>query len=436
MNIKIRLTAMNFLQYAVWGAYLTSMGTFLAGAGLAENIGWFYAVQGFVSLFMPAIIGIVADRWVPAQKLLGLCHLLAAAGMAGAAYFGSLPQVSFALVFAFYTFSVAFYMPTIALSNSVAYTALRQGGFNTVSAFPPIRVFGTVGFICAMLTSNFTGFQNTYMQWYFSGILGVILGLYCFTLPACPTCTEKAKSLAEALGLKAFALFKEKKMAIFFIFSMLLGMSLQITNAYANPFINGFNSLAGFAGSWGANNANALISLSQMSETLCILLIPFCLKRFGIKKVLLLGLVTAAIRYGFFIYGSADEYFTYALLFLGILLHGVSYDFYYVTAYIYVDKKAPVHMRTAAQGLITLCCQGFGSLLGYRLGGVMMEKMFAYQEPVNGLTFNWSGMWTFGAVMIAIIAVLFMIFFRESDNEITAIKVDDRDIALTQGEVK
>ena len=186
------------------------------------------------------------------------------------------------------------------------------------------------------------------------------------------------------------------------------------------------------------HNATGWMTLGQFSEIFFMLALPFFTKRFGIKKVLLLGLVTAAIRYGFFVYGGAEQYFTYALLFLGILLHGVSYDFYYVTAYIYVDKKTPVHMRTAAQGLITLCCQGFGSLLGYRIGGVMMEKMFAYKEPVNGLTFNWAGMWGFGAIMIAVIAVLFMIFFRESDKEITAIQVqnDPRDTALTQGELK
>ena len=217
---------------------------------------------------------------------------------------------------------------------------------------------------------------------------------------------------------------------------MMLGMSLQVTNAFADGYIRSFGSNPIYQGTFGVNHSVMLISLSQISETLCILLIPFFLKRFGIKKVLLLGLITAAIRYGFFVYGGAEQYFTYALLFLGILLHGVSYDFYYVTAYIYVDKKAPVHMRTAAQGLITLCCQGFGSLLGYRLGGVMMEKMFAYTEPVNGLTFNWAGMWAFGGIMIAVIAVLFMLFFRESDKEITAIEVVDGDTALTQGEVK
>ena len=372
---------MNFLQFAVWGAYLTSMGTFLAGAGLAEKIGWFYAAQGFVSLFMPAIIGIVADRWVPAQKLLGICHFLAAVGMAAAAYFGSLPQVSFAAVFGMYLFSVAFYMPTIALSNSVAYTVLRQHNFNTVASFPPIRVFGTVGFICAMLTSNFTGFQNTYMQWYFSGILGLVLGLYCFTLPNCPTCQTKAKTLAEAMGLKAFALFKEKKMAIFFIFSMLLGMSLQVTNAYANPFINGFNSLEGFAGSWGANNANALISLSQMSETLCILLIPFFLKRFGIKKVMILlipfflkrfgikkvmliSMFAWVLRFGFFGIGNPSTASGIVLLVLSMIVYGVAFDFFNVSGSLYVDKETDPAIRSSAQGVFMLMTNGFGAMIG------------------------------------------------------------------------
>ena len=431
MNIKIRLTAMNFLQYAVWGAYLTSMGTFLAGAGLAENIGWFYAVQGFVSLFMPAIIGIVADRWVPAQKLLGLCHLLAAAGMAGAAYFGSLPQVSFSLVFACYTFSVAFYMPTIALSNSVAYTALRQGGFNTVSAFPPIRVFGTVGFICAMLTSNFTGFQNTYMQWYFSGILGVILGLYCFTLPACPTCTEKAKSLAEALGLKAFALFKEKKMAIFFIFSMLLGMSLQITNAYANPFINGFNSLAGFAGSWGANNANALISLSQMSETLCILLIPFCLKRFGIKKVMLMSMIAWVLRFGFFGLGNPSTAGGIVLLVASMIVYGVAFDFFNVSGSLYVDKETDPAIRSSAQGVFMLMTNGFGAMIGtlgaqwvinklvnvhinaYTAANGFLPEGAVYPADVSHtIMTGWSESWFVFAGFSLVVAILFAFIFK------------------------
>lgn len=355
---------MNFLQFAVWGAYLTSMGAFLANVGLAENIGLFYATQGFVSLFMPAVIGIVADRWVPAEKLLGVCHFLAAAFMAAAAYMGAQPQVAFAPVYVFYTLSVAFYMPTLALSNSVAYTALRQAGLDTVSAFPPIRVFGTVGFICAMLTSNFTGFQNTYAQWYFSAALGLLLAVYCFTLPACPTCQTKAKTLAEALGLKAFALFKEKKMAVFFLFSMLLGMSLQITNAYANPFINGFNSLDGFTGSWGANNANALISLSQISETLCILLIPFALKRFGIKKVMLISMGAWVLRFGLFGIGNPSTGLGITMLIMSMIVYGVAFDFFNVSGSLFVDKETDPSIRSSAQGVFMLMTNGFGAMIG------------------------------------------------------------------------
>ena len=235
MNLKIRLSLMNFLEFAVWGAYLTSMGTYLVKIGMADQIGWFYAVQGIVSIFMPAIMGIVADRWMPAQRLLGLCHLLAAIFMFATAYYGfvAMGQIqdgasvagTFAgsMIFPLYSLSVAFYMPTLALSNSVAYTALTQANMDTVKDFPPIRVFGTVGFICTMWFVDLMGFQPNQNQFVVSGIFSVILFLYSFTLPACPTSgvTER-KSVADQLGLRAFSLFKQKKMAIFFFFSMLL----------------------------------------------------------------------------------------------------------------------------------------------------------------------------------------------------------------------
>ncbi len=276
---------MNFLQYAVWGSYLTSMGSYLVGAGLASKIGLFYAMQGIVSLFMPAVIGILADRWIQAQRLLGICHGVAAAFMVGAGYYAmtSGATVEFGILFTLYALSVAFYMPTIALSNSVAYSVLESNNYDTVKAFPPIRVWGTVGFICAMLLCDAAGFQTTYMQFIQCAVLGFVLGAYSFTLPACPTNRSgEKKSLVEARGLRAFTLFKQKKMALFFIFSMLLGVSLQITNGFANPFITSFRDIPEFASTFGANHANALISLSQVSETLCILLIPFCLKRSGI----------------------------------------------------------------------------------------------------------------------------------------------------------
>ena len=416
---------MNFLQFAVWGAYLTSMGIFLAGAGLGDKIGWFYATQGFVSLFMPAVIGIVADRWIPAQKMLGLCHLLAAAGMAGAAYFGMQQHICFASLFTCYTLSVAFYMPTLALSNSVAYTALRQQGLDTVKVFPPIRVFGTVGFICAMWITNFAGFQTSYTQWFFSAILGIVLGVYSFTLPACPVNAEKARTLAEALGLKAFALFKEKKMAIFFVFSMLLGMSLQITNGFAGPFIMGFNSLEGFTGSWGANNATALVSLSQISETLCILLIPFFLKRYGIKKVMLISMLAWVLRFGFLGVGNPTTFIGIVFLVASMIVYGVAFDFFNVSGSLYVDQETDPSIRSSAQGVFMLMTNGFGAAIG-SLAAQKVINCFVntHMDPsamVNGvypaaiakqIMTGWSNAWFVFAGFSLVVAILFAICFK------------------------
>ena len=277
-NVKLRLIIMNFLQFAVWGAYLTSVGNYLGSAGMGHLIAWFYAIQGIVSIFMPTLMGIVADRWIQPQRLLGICQIIAGAfmlvcwGLGHAAMeSGTFPNAS--LFVTMYTISVAFYMPTIALSNTVAFSVLKSHGYDTIKDFPPIRVFGTVGFIatmwfvnCAMwipeeglsftLAPNPLRFQYTHMQLFVSGALGLILGMYCFSLPECLISAEdkKDKSLAEVLGLNAFKLFKVKKMAIFFVFSMLLGMCLQVTNGYAGPFITSFKG-SGFADTFAANNA-------------------------------------------------------------------------------------------------------------------------------------------------------------------------------------
>ncbi len=425
MNIKVRLTVMNFLEFAVWGAYLTSMGIFLAGAGFADKIGWFYATQGFVSLFMPAVIGIIADRWVPAQKMLGLCHLLAAAFMAGAAWFGAQETISFASLFTCYTLSVAFYMPTIALSNSVAYTGLRQQNLDTVKCFPPIRVFGTVGFIIAMWTTNFAHFAGSYTQWYFSAVLGVILGFYCFTLPNCPTSAANTRTLVDALGLKAFALFKEKKMATFFIFSMLLGMSLQITNGFAGPFISGFDSLAGYTGSWGARNATALVSLSQISETLCILLIPFFLKRYGIKKVMLMSMLAWVLRFGLLGVGNPSTALGILLLIASMIIYGVAFDFFNISGSLYVDQETDPSIRSSAQGVFMLMTNGFGAAIGSLAAQKVINCLVnvhldptqmingVYPEGLSKLIMNgWSEAWFVFAGFSLVVAILFAWLFK------------------------
>ena len=278
MNLKVRLAVMNFLEFAVWGAYLTCMGIYLSNINMGSNIGAFYAMQGIVSIFMPAIMGIIADRWVQAQRLLGICHLLAGAFMFVAVYYcyTQSNHVEFGILFTLYSLSVAFYMPTLALTNSVAYNALTKAGMDTVKEFPPIRTFGTIGFICAMWFVDILGLKSNQNQFVVSGALSILLFLYSFTLPKCATSNRgEATNLVDAFGLRAFKLFRQKRMAIFFIFSMLLGVSLQITNGFATPFIESFKTVPEYTQSFGVKYPVILYSLSQISETLCILMIPF-----------------------------------------------------------------------------------------------------------------------------------------------------------------
>ena len=432
MNIKIRLIILSFLQFAVWGAYLTSMGNYLGSIGLGQQIGLFYAMQGFVSILMPAIMGIIADRWIPAQKLLGISHLIAAIFLGAAGYYGMQHSDStdFTTLFTLYSLSVMFYMPTIALSNSVAYSVLINNNFDTIKTFPPIRTFGTIGFIVAMLFVNFAGFengnftlnfsnsqgfvsfQNTYAQFFVSAFLGIVLSAYSFTLPHCPTNkSDEKQTLSDALGLKAFALFKDKKMAIFFVFSMLLGISLQITNGYANPFITSFKDIPQYADSWGANNANALISLSQVSETLCILLIPFCLKRFGIKKVMLMAMFSWFLRFGLFAVGDPGS--GVWMFILSMIVYGVAFDFFNVSGSLFVDQETDDNIRSSAQGVFMMMTNGLGSTIGMLVAGEIVNyyQIFSDIDPVTKMN-GWYSAWAIFAYYALAVTIMFMIVFK------------------------
>lgn len=425
MSLKIRLIVMNFLQFAVWGAYLTSMSRYLGPAGMGLHIGIFYSVQGIVSIFMPAIMGIIADRWVPAQKLLGVSHLLAAAFMLAAGLHGlqAGTEVSFSIFFTLYTLSVAFYMPTLALSNSVAYTILERGGMETVKAFPPIRVFGTIGFICTMWLVDVIGFQTSSMQFVVSAAIGLILGAYAFTLPNCPVSTDtKDKTLFEALGLDAFRLFKQRKMALFFIFSMFLGVSLQITNGFANPFIASFEALPQYANTFGVKHANILISLSQISEALCILLIPFFLKRYGIKNVMLIAMFAWVLRFGFFGLGNPGN--GVWLLIFSMLVYGVAFDFFNVSGSLFVDKETPHHLRASAQGMFMLMTNGVGATIGTLGAQWVVNQYTTWQDAlVNGQTKSlmlgdWQSVWFIFAGYALLITLLFAMLFRYKHKRI------------------
>lgn len=415
-SIKARLIVMNIIQWAVWGAYLTSMGSYLASVGLATRIGIFYAMQGIVSIFMPTLMGIVADKFISAEKLLGICHGIAGAAMLGAGLYGMTAgtEVSFGILFGMYALSVAFYMPTIALSNSVAFNILEQNGYDTVKDFPPIRVFGTVGFICAMLFVNFmtnadgVQYQHTYNQFLVSGILGVTMLLYCFTLPKCQhsNASVEEQTLAQRFGLDAFSLFKDRHMATFFIFSMLLGVALQITNGFANPFISHFTEVPEFAHTWGARNANALISISQMSEVIGILFIPAAMRLFGIKKVLLIAMFAWVLRFGLF--GAGDTGSGVWMLILSMIVYGVAFDFFNISGAIYTNMRTSEKLQNSAQGLFMLMTNGIGATIG-TLGAQAVINHFVYnaEEP------NWSAAWYVFAAYALVMAILFIIFFKE-----------------------
>lgn len=411
MNIKLRLTVMNFLQFAVWGSYLTSMGSYLFSIGLNKNIGIFYAMQGIVSLFMPALIGIVADRWIQAQKLLGICHLIAATFMVATGYYAlSADQIAFAPLFTLYSLSVAFYMPTLGLSNSVAYSGLSKAGLDTIKHFPPIRVWGTIGFICAMWCCDLLGFQTSAMQFIQCAVVGLILGLYSFTMPECPTNQSSEKrTFAEALGLNAFALFKQKKMALFFIFSILLGVSLQITNGFANPFISDFGQVAEYADTFGVKHANILISLSQISETLCILLIPYCLKRFGIKNVMLMAMIAWVLRFGLFGLGNPGA--GVWMFLLSMIVYGVAFDFFNVSGSLFVDKETDSTIRSSAQGLFIMMTNGIGATIG-TLGAQQVINYFVGENTGIARMEGWSHSWLIFATYALVVALLFAVVFR------------------------
>jgi nucleoside transporter len=399
------------------------MGGYLATHGLAGEIGWFYAIQGIVSLFMPALLGIVADRWIQAQKVLSLAHVIAGVFMliAGIYAMSAGDNPSFWPLFLPYTISVAFFMPTIGLANSVAFNALTKAGMDTVKAFPPIRVFGTIGFICAMLTVDFTGLQHNYGQFFMSGGFSLILALYALFMPKCPiNKNAESSSLVDVFGLRAFTLFKQKKMAIFFIFSMLLGVSLQITNGFANPFLTAFEGIKEYAGTFAAQHANALISLSQISETLCILLIPFCMKRFGIKNVMLIAMFAWVFRFGFF--GLGNPGMPGVILFvLSCVVYGVAFDFFNISGALYVDQQTDASIRSSAQGLFMVMTNGIGATIGTLSAQAIVDHFVNAEEVIakgsEAVMSGWATSWYIFAAYALVVAVSFFFIFKDPRKE-------------------
>lgn len=420
MSIKFRLTFMSFLQFFVWGAWLITIATYFFSSEMAniENpgakFGAIFSTLALSSLFMPAITGIIADKWMDAEKLYGILHL------AYAGFLFYVPQVHDADTLYYVIFGAMIcYMPTISLSNSIAYTILKREGYDVVKVFPPIRVWGTIGFIVAMWITNLTGSKANTNQFIIAGIAAVVLGLFSFTLPKCPPqkTISKNAGLAEQLGLQAFQLFGKYKMALFFLFSMLLGGALQLTNMYGDTFLDDFknNPLYG-PESFVVKYSTIVMSISQMSETLFILTIPFFLKRFGIKNVMLFSMLAWVLRFGLFAYGNPSE--NLWMIIVSCIVYGMAFDFFNISGSLFVETETNASIRSSAQGLFMMMTNGLGAFLGSTVSGYVIDRFFT---GANGGK-QWHDIWLSFAAYALVVAALFLVLFRHKHNRDTELE--------------
>ncbi len=403
MGIKFRLIVMNFLEFFIWGAWLLSFGKEL-GVTLhfsGEQIGAIFMTLGIASLFMPGLLGIVADRWIRPDRLFAIVHFLGAFLL-----FWAAKETTFDGLYWVMLLYLMLYMPTIALDNTVSYCILEKEGHDIIKAFPPIRVWGTIGFIMAVWLVDLLGWGLSNMQLYFSAVFSMVLGLYSLTLPGCPIeKTKVKKTLTQALGLDALVLFKDKKMAIFFIFSMLLGAALQITNMWGEAFLHDFGKIAAYKGAFAVTHNGILMSVSQMSETLFILTIPFFLKKFGIKKVMLMSMFAWVFRFGLFGIGSPTG-IGLVFLILSMIIYGMAFDFFNISGSLFVEKEADPKIRASAQGLFMIMTNGLGAMIGAYGSGVIID-MYTH----NG-TRDWQTIWFIFAAYALVIGVSFMLLFK------------------------
>jgi NHS family xanthosine MFS transporter len=410
MNLKFRLTVLSFLQFYVWGAWLITIGTYCLNAK-----GWsfpefsaIFSTLALSSLFMPALTGIIADRWVNAEKLYGVLHLLYGAFLF---YVPSVndPDTLYYVILG----AMICYMPTISLSNSISYSILKRNGYDVVKAFPPIRVFGTIGFIAALWTTNLSGSKENANQFIIGAVAAILLGIYSFTLPKCPPPKSISKNapLIEQLGLSAFKLFAKYKMALFFLFSMMLGAALQLTNMFGDSFITGFGKQPQYADSYVVKYSTVILSISQISETVFILTIPFFLRHFGIKKVMLFSMLAWVLRFGLFAYGDPSMFGT-SLIILSCIIYGMAFDFFNISGSLFVETNTDSGIRASAQGLFMMMTNGVGAWLGSKISGYVINKYFILPDGSE----DWQGIWLTFAAYALVVAILFAILFRHKHD--------------------
>ena len=423
MSLKLRLIIMNFLQFFVWGSWLITIGAYWfqtlpnlyplldpvtkVSVWTGSAFGALFSTMGIASLFMPALLGIIADRWVNAEKLYGIAHIL------GAAALFSLPLIQDPVtLFWVMLLNMCFYMPTLSLSIAIAYSALKREGKDIVTDYPPIRVWGTIGFIAALWTVSLLHYETSANQFYLASAAALTLGLYAFTLPKCPPLLARAKSTStlDALGLTSFSLFKDKKMAIFFAFALLLGASLQLTNAYGDTFLHDFANVEKYKNMIAVKYPAIIMSISQVSETLFILAIPFFLKKYGIKKVMLISMFAWVLRFGLFAYGNPGDGLW--MIIMSCIVYGMAFDFFNISGSLFVETQSDSKIRASAQGLFMMMTNGFGAILGSAVSGYVIEEFFTYPDRSK----DWTGIWLSFATYSLIVALLFMVLFKHKHN--------------------
>ena len=408
MNIKFRLTLMSFLQFFIWGAWLITVGNywFATKQWSGAEFGAIFSTLGLSSLFMPALTGIIADKWINAEKLYGILHIL------GGLILFCIPQVNTPSSFFWVIFmAMICYMPTISLSNSIAYAILKNNNFDVVKVFPPIRVWGTIGFICAMWITNLSGNKASANMFYISAAAAIALGIYSFLLPKCPPqkLISKNSTFVQKLGLDAFKLFGTYKIATFFVFSLFLGAALQLTNMYGDAFLSDFAKVPEYENSFVVKYSTLIMSISQISETLFILAIPFFLKRFGIKQVMLFSMIAWVLRFGLFAYGDPSGGLW--MIIMSCIVYGMAFDFFNISGSLFVETSTDSKIRSSAQGLFMTMTNGFGAILGSSISGYVIDKYFT----LDGVK-NWQSIWLSFAIYALIITISFAIFFKHKHN--------------------
>ncbi len=410
MSLKFRLIVLSFLQFFVWGSWLITISAYWF-----QNKGWsgsdfgeLFSTLGISSIIMPAIIGIIADKWMNGEKLLGLLHIL------GGIILFCIPMVDDSkTIYWVMLLNMLCYMPTISLSNAVSYSILKGADYDVVKVFPPIRVWGTIGFIVAMWTISLLHLETSATQFYVASAAAIVLGIYSLTLPKCipqKSGSEK-KSVIEKLGLEAIGLFRQYKMSLFFFFAMLLGAALQLTNMYGDTFLHDFKNIPMYADTLTVKYPAIIMSISQISETLFILSIPFILSRFGIKKVMLFSMFAWVLRFGLFSFGNPGSGLW--MIILSCIVYGMAFDFFNISGSLFVETETSPKIRASAQGLFMMMTNGFGAYFGSKLSGWLIDM---YYTDASGAK-DWHSIWLVFAIYALVIAILFAILFKHSHKK-------------------